>query len=100
MALMKNGSFNGLEGLLGFFQDVDLVMTEGYKQESKPKIEVFRSEAHEKPVCFDHKDLVALVSDVVLETRVPRFGLEDIEDLATFIEKKFITPEPTRKENP
>jgi molybdopterin-guanine dinucleotide biosynthesis protein B len=100
MALMKKGPFTGLDNLLGFFEDVDLVITEGFKQESKPKIEVFRSEAHEKPVCPGHKDLVALVSDAALETSVPRFGLEDIQDIADFIEKKFLTPAQTRKENP
>jgi molybdopterin-guanine dinucleotide biosynthesis adapter protein len=92
LALMKRGPVEGLDSLLTYFEDVDLVITEGYKQESKPKIEVFRSGVHERPLCIGHKDLIAFVSDGDLEIGVPRFGLEQIQELTDFIEKTFLTP--------
>ena len=33
-----------------FVRDVDLITTEGYKREAKPKIEVYRPEAHAEPL--------------------------------------------------
>ncbi|MBA3029468.1 MAG: molybdopterin-guanine dinucleotide biosynthesis protein B [Desulfobacteraceae bacterium] len=100
LALMKKGPIPGLDSLLPYFEDVDLVITEGYKHESKPKIEVFRSAAHEKPLCLGQGDLIAWVSDVAPETRVPRFGLEDIQEIVDFIEQTFLTPGHSRKEKP
>ncbi|MBE9520643.1 MAG: molybdopterin-guanine dinucleotide biosynthesis protein B, partial [Proteobacteria bacterium] len=32
-----------------YFSDVDLVLTEGYKKESLPKVEIFRSAVHAEP---------------------------------------------------
>jgi molybdopterin-guanine dinucleotide biosynthesis protein B len=39
-----------LDELASFFSGVDIVLTEGYKRENKPKIEIFRREAHTEPV--------------------------------------------------
>ncbi len=73
-----------------YFQDVDIVLTEGYKQEDKPKIEVFRSQVHETPLCKGDEHLVALVSDTSLDLGVPRFELDDIRGLAGFVEQRFL----------
>ena len=47
-----------------FFQDVDLVIAEGYKEATIPKIEVYRSEVHKKPLPEPGETLIAMVSDV------------------------------------
>ena len=73
-----------------YFQDVDIILTEGYKKEDKPKIEVFRSQVHETPLCNGDEHLVALVSDTSLDLSVPRFELHDIKGLADFLEKRFL----------
>ena len=73
-----------------YFQDVDIILTEGYKKEDKPKIEVFRSQVHETPLCKGDEHLVALVSDTSLDLGVPRFELYDIKGLADFVEKRFL----------
>ncbi len=73
-----------------YFQDVDIILTEGYKKEDKPKIEVFRSQVHETPLCKGDEHLVALVSDTSLDPSVPRFELRDIKGLADFLEKRFL----------
>jgi molybdopterin-guanine dinucleotide biosynthesis protein B len=70
---------------------MDIVITEGYKTQDKPKIEVFRSEVHDKPVCTDEDNRIALVSDKRLELDVPRFSLDDIRGLVHFVEHTVLT---------
>jgi molybdopterin-guanine dinucleotide biosynthesis protein B len=71
---------------------MDIVITEGYKRENKPKIEVFRSAQHKEPLCLNRNELAALVSDVYMDLGVPVFGLDEVEKIADFIEKKFLKP--------
>ena len=73
-----------------FVQDVDLVLSEGYKNDRQPKIEVFRPEQHDEPICKRSDGLVALVSDADIDLDVPRFGLDDAAGLAGFIETRFL----------
>ena len=73
-----------------FFDDLDLVIMEGYKKENKPKIEVVRSARHVDALLKADKHLVAVVSDMDLKLEVPGFGLEDIDRLADFIEEKYL----------
>ena len=89
-ALVKKSDDYTLNSLETHFQDMDIIITEGFKSEDKSKIEVFRSGVHKTPVCLNDRKLVALVSDKVFNTEVPIFGLEEIKQLAKFIEKKFI----------
>jgi len=80
-----------LDGLASkYFQDVDIILTEGYKREDKPKIEIFRSQVHDKPLCTEDDHLVALVSDIPLDLGVPHFGLNDIEGLAELLVERFL----------
>jgi molybdopterin-guanine dinucleotide biosynthesis protein B len=90
IAMIKNGGSGTLDSVSGYFSDMDLVITEGYKKENKPKIEVFRKARHKEPLCRDDDNLVALVTDDDIDLNVPRFGLDDIKGLAAFIEKKFL----------
>ena len=81
-----------IDGLAAnYFQEVDIILTEGYKRESKPKIEVFRSQVHDKPLCKNDDHLMALVSDISLNLGVPRFELDDIKGLGDFLEQRFLT---------
>jgi len=81
-----------IDGLAAkYFQEVDIILTEGYKRESKPKIEVFRSQVHDKPLCKNDDHLVALVSDIPLDLGVPLFELDDIKGLGRFLEQRFLT---------
>jgi molybdopterin-guanine dinucleotide biosynthesis adapter protein len=72
-------------------RDVDLVIAEGYKRDDMPKIEVFqRKEGGEKPVCWEDKNLIALVTDEELEAPFPVFRRENVEGVARFIFSRFI----------
>jgi len=90
IAMVKNDYLGSLDGLQNFFHDLDLIITEGYKKEDKPKIEVVRAARHADVLLENDKHLVAVVSDVELQLNVPVFDLEDVDRLADFIEKKYL----------
>jgi molybdopterin-guanine dinucleotide biosynthesis adapter protein len=71
-------------------QDVDLILSEGYKKDAQPKIEIFRREMHKELLCTREDNLVAIVSNQPFDIGVPCFDLEDMKDLADFIEKEII----------
>lgn len=71
-------------------QDVDVILSEGYKKDIQPKIEIFRKEIHETPLCTKEDNLVAIVSDQEVSIDVPRFSLEDIQGVGDFIEETFL----------
>lgn len=90
IAMVKNHNSEKIDTMKAYFSDTDMVITEGYKRENKPKIEIFRAAAHTEPLCRGNSDLIALVTDTDADLNVPRFGLEDIEKLADFIEEKYL----------
>jgi len=90
IAMVKNDYLGSLDGLQRFFDDLDLIITEGYKKEDKPKIEVVRAARHADVLLENDKHLVAVVSDVELQLNVPVFDLEDVDRLADFIEDKYL----------
>jgi molybdopterin-guanine dinucleotide biosynthesis protein B len=74
-----------------FIKDVDIVLTEGFKRESLPKIEVFRSEMRRELLCSEDDNLIAIAGDAeAAPVGVPIFDLNDPSRLADFIEKKFL----------
>jgi molybdopterin-guanine dinucleotide biosynthesis protein B len=75
-----------------FFDDMDLVLTEGYKRGGKPQIEVFRRAAHETPLHARENPgtLVAVASDVDVDLSVPHLDVNDARAVADFIEERFL----------
>ncbi len=69
--------------------DMDLVLTEGFKEGPAPKIEVNRAAQGLDPLCGPGDNLIAVVTDRALGMDVPVFGLDAIESLADFIEGRF-----------
>lgn len=78
--------------LLG--EDYDIILTEGFKQGSAPKIEVHRKEVG--PPLSAIKKLMAIVTDEPLETKTRQFSTEDVKSLADLLEKGFIKPQTER----
>jgi len=91
IAMVKNESHVTLDDLEKYFPDMNIIITEGFKKESKPKIEVFRAEKHRKPLCPGDSNLIAFVTNTQQKLSVPTFGLEEIKELADFVEKKYLT---------
>lgn len=69
--------------LIERFQDMDLILLEGFKDSAFPKIEVVRGEVSSAPYCGGN--LLAAVSDLPLELDIPVFGLDDAVGLAAWI---------------
>lgn len=71
-----------LDELLRKLSPVDLVIVEGFKAGSHPKIEVYR-QANGKPLLYpDDPAITGIASDVELETRLPVAPLDDIAKVA------------------
>ena len=73
-----------------YYSDMDIVLTEGFKGRDKPKIEVYRSAVHEKPLCGPGDNRVALASDTPVDVDCPRFDIDDAEAITDFIEQRFL----------
>lgn len=73
-----------------FVQGMDIIVSEGYKRETHPKIEVFRSELHREMLCTDDSNLVAIAGDPPQPPEgVPVFALDDSAGICDFIEGHF-----------
>jgi len=90
IAMVKKEDNRDLDSLEKYFSGMDIIITEGYKTAGKPKIEVFRTQAHHEPACLDDDNLIAFVTDSDLLPEVPLFGFEDIVEIADLIQKKFL----------
>lgn len=78
-----------------YFQDVDIVLTEGFKLSGMPKIELHRKERSGTLICRgEHHDptLIAVASDEPLELDVPVLDLNDAVQVAQFVVDRFLTP--------
>ena len=69
---------------------VDLIISEGYKRNNKPKIEIFRSTVHTEPLCTREDNILAFASDVKPALGVPVFATDDYAGLVDLIEKEII----------
>ena len=74
-----------------YYYDVDLVIAEGYKATTLPKLEVFRKSAHDTPLENRDETWVAMISDALPDADLPHLKLDDIPAIADFIVKHFIT---------
>ncbi len=68
-----------------YFSDMDIVLTEGYKWEDYPKVEIFRTARGGTPLDGRNETWLAFVSDAEPAIDLPCFGLDDIGPLADFL---------------
>ncbi|MCX7781465.1 MAG: molybdopterin-guanine dinucleotide biosynthesis protein B [Negativicutes bacterium] len=78
-----------LDEVVARIDGVDIIFTEGYKRESKQKIEVFRRAACDAPLC-GKDEVLAVASDTHLYEGVPHFSLDDAAPMADFLEKQVL----------
>ena len=67
-----------------------MIIAEGFKKESHPKIEIVRAARSTQPLCLADPTLLGFISDVTIDTHVPVIGLEDVEDVADLIVNKLL----------
>jgi molybdopterin-guanine dinucleotide biosynthesis adapter protein len=68
-----------------YIEDTDIIITEGYKKEDTPKIEIFRHVNKASPLCLHDKTILAVVTDKHIDTDIPQFSMDDIAGVAEFI---------------
>jgi len=90
IVIIKDEPRDRLDHLESYFHDMDLIITEGFKHEDRPKIEVYREAGKSEPI-LPNQELVAFVTDSDIDPGVQKFGLEDIPQLADFIESTFLS---------
>ena len=73
-----------------FIRDVDIIISEGYKKDIHPKIEVYRKDAHEELLCSKEDFLIALAGDKEFNIGVPCININDVEGLVNIIEERFL----------
>ena len=83
---LRGSSEPSLGELLEKISPVDLVLVEGFKFESHPKIEVYRSGHGGAPLYPDDPRVIAVVSDLpLLKVDRPVFHLDDIHSISRFV---------------
>ncbi|MEJ2210783.1 MAG: molybdopterin-guanine dinucleotide biosynthesis protein B [Anaerolineae bacterium] len=78
-----------LDDVLALMQDVDLIITEGYKRGDKRKIEVSRAERSRELLC-QPEELIAIMTDHPIDMPVPQFALDDATGLVDLLEESLI----------
>jgi len=73
-----------------YIRDVDIILSEGFKKNPHPKIEIMRSDLKHEPICGKEDNLVAVVSDVIVERGVSCLGIDDVTGIADLIEERFL----------
>ncbi len=73
-----------------FIDDVDIILTEGYKRNDKPKIEVYRAAAYPDLLCTTEDDLIAIATDTRHGLNVPQVDINDAPGLVDIIEERIL----------
>jgi molybdopterin-guanine dinucleotide biosynthesis protein MobB len=81
-----------LPQILAGMQDVDIVLTDGYRRANNPKIEVLRSSVSTQLLC-DPAELIAIASDFELTAGPPWFNLDDADGLAQLLLTRLLPKE-------
>lgn len=73
-----------------FIHEADVIISEGYKREIYPKVEVSRRAQNRELICTEDENLIAVATDYPVEAKVPRVDINDAKGLADIIEEKVI----------
>jgi len=90
--IAQEATIDEVINLLG--EDYDIILAEGFKRGSTPKIEVHRKDSG--ALIEGLKKLIAVVTDEPLEIRARQFSPEDTGALADLLEEGFIKPQSER----
>ena len=77
-----------LAELLTKLSPVDLVLVEGFKTEGHEKLECHRAEVGKMPLAEKDTTIVALASNVLLDSERPVFDLNDTTAISDFVVKQ------------
>jgi molybdopterin-guanine dinucleotide biosynthesis protein B len=75
--------------LLILFNGMDIILTEGYKRSSIPKLEIFRADTTPEPLCKNDEKLIALITDALVDINAPVFSTTAVKQVADFLIEQF-----------
>ena len=87
-----------VDHLTKFFIDFDIVVMEGFKSGTAPRIEVVREANGGKLVC-PVNELLAIVSDIDFEHDVPLFNMNEIDGISDFLVDQMNIDQQISKDN-
>jgi molybdopterin-guanine dinucleotide biosynthesis protein B len=79
-----------LRDLLAKLSPIDLVLIEGFKRETHPKLEVYRAAVGKPPLHPDDPNIVAVATDGELSAHVPVVSLNDTDAVADILVAKAV----------
>jgi molybdopterin-guanine dinucleotide biosynthesis protein B len=74
-----------LDELVERMSPCDLLIVEGFKRQPIPKIEVFRAANGKVPLHPNDPHVVAIATDVRVDSTLPQFALDDVAQIADFV---------------
>ena len=74
-----------LADLLAKLDPVDLILVEGYKRDTHPKIEAFRTQTGNPLIALNDPTIKAIATDTPLDINRPQFDLDNTAAVADFI---------------
>jgi len=83
---LKNKDEKKLKDLLNELDKTDIVIVEGFKNDNHPKIEII-NESNEGHLFSSVKNVIALISEHKLNSELPQFKKNEIDELVEFILK-------------
>ena len=85
MSELRGAAEPPLQELLAKLSPVDLVLVEGYKRDTHPKIEAYRQAPGNPLIAADDPTIKAIATDTGLAIDRPQFDLDDTAAIADFI---------------
>jgi molybdopterin-guanine dinucleotide biosynthesis protein B len=88
--------------VIGWLTPCDLIIVEGYKSASMPKIEARRTASRTtQPLAPDDPDIIAIASDHdIADDRLPVFNLSDVAGIADFVARHLSLKEKALSREP
>ena len=84
----NNENEKSLDELIQEFNNVEIIVVEGFKKDNHPKIEILTKGLNNRNK--EIKNVIAIVSDNLKDNIIPVFKENDIENLVEFIIKKIL----------
>ncbi|MDX8346697.1 molybdopterin-guanine dinucleotide biosynthesis protein B [Cognatiyoonia sp. IB215446] len=85
MTELRDSDEPPLADLLTKLDPVDLILVEGYKRDTHPKIEAYRAETKNPILAHNDPTVRAMASDTAIDLDRPVFDLNDTKAIADFI---------------
>lgn len=85
MTELRDSDELALAELLTRLDPVDLILVEGYKRDTHPKIEAHRAATDHPVIAHEDSTIRAVASDCPMDVSVPVFDLNDTKSIADFI---------------